>query len=353
MNRKTLLTFAEAIMAGSIPDVEKYKALAAIPDRDVLNLLPGAAMIREFYFDSEIHICTICNGKSGRCTEDCAFCAQSVSSKADIPIYPLLPKDKLQQGGLYAAESPINRYSIVTNGKRLSKKEVAAVAEAIAELDKNNISFCVSLGILDQDDFEVLKAAGVSRYHHNLETSQSYFNQICSTHTYQERLNTVKAAKAAGLSVCAGGVFGIGETDEQALELALALRALDVESVPINFLTPIKGTRLENCMELTPLRCLKIIALFRYVLPNKDILICGGRKANLRELHPLIFYAGASGIMTGNYLTTTGQTLQQDLEMIEQIGLTVRNKVNGEGMAKICQHHTTSSIRSTMDWLRG
>ncbi len=326
MDRKALLTFAEDIIAGAIPDVKNYKALAAIPDKDVFTLMPGADMIRDFYFGREIHICTICNGKSGRCTEDCAFCSQSVFSKTDIPIYPLMARDKLQQGALYAAESPINRYSIVTSGKRLSKREVEDITEAIAELDHNKINFCVSLGILDQNDLKVLKEAGVSMYHHNLETSQSYFNQICSTHTYQERLDTVKAAKEAGLSVCAGGVFGIGERDEQVLELALALSELDVDSVPINFLIPIKGTRLENCRELTPLRCLKIIALFRYVLPNKDIIICGGRKANLRELHPLMFYAGASGIMTGNYLTTKGQTLQQDLEMIEQLNLTVRKK---------------------------
>ncbi|QTA87525.1 biotin synthase BioB [Desulfonema magnum] len=324
MDKNTLLQLAKDIIAGNAPEIETCKTLASIPEHDAFTLLPGADMIRNHYFGKTVHLCNICNGKSGRCTENCTFCSQSKFSQTDVPVYPLLSKEKLQEGALYAAEAPVNRYSIVTSGKRLSKKEVEAVAEAFSELDSDKVSYCASLGILDQEDFETLKAAGVSRYHHNLETAESFFKNICNTHTYQERVDTIMAAKAAGLSVCAGGIFGIGETDLQILELALALRDLDVDAVPINFLVPIKGTPLENHSGLTPLRCLKIIALFRYILPNKDIFICGGRTANLKSLHPMVFYAGASGIMTGNYLTTTGQTLQQDLEIVDQLGFTTK-----------------------------
>jgi biotin synthase len=281
-------------------------------------------MIRDFHFHREIHLCTICNAKSGRCSEDCAFCSQSSHARTDAPVYPLLAEKDLQEGALAASKSQISRYSWVTSGKRLSKREIVALADAIEGLDGRAMHFCASLGTLDLEDFEILKKAGVTRYHHNLETCEGLFSRICTTHGYGERVETIIKAKQAGLSVCAGGLFGVGETDEQALELALSLRELEVDAVPLNFLSPIKGTRLEGCHGLTPLRCLKIITMFRYVLPDKDILICGGREANLKDLHPLIFYAGASGIMTGNYLTTEGRTLEKDLEMIEQLQLEVR-----------------------------
>ena len=326
MDRKTLINFAENILAGQDLDKEQCQLLASIPEHDVFTLLAGADMIRDHYFGKEIHLCCICNGKSGRCSEDCSFCSQSTHAKTDAPIYPLLDKTQLKEGGLRAAPTPINRYSIVTSGKGLPKIEVEAVAEALSELNRSQISTCASLGILNSDDFQILKKAGVGRYHHNLETAASHFPQMCTTHTYQERVDTILAAKEAGLSVCAGGVFGIGETDDQVLELALALKELDVDAIPLNFLVPIEGTQAENYDELTPLRCLKIISIFRYVLPKKEILVCGGREANLKELHPLIFHAGASGMMTGDYLTTTGRTLQKDLELIETLGFIPKKK---------------------------
>lgn len=324
MDRRLLFTLAEDITNGYTPNIDEYKALAAIEEQYVFSLFAGADMIRDFHFGREIHLCCICNGKSGKCSEDCSFCSQSAFARTDVPVYPLMGKSELRQGGLWALNTPINRYSIVTSGKRLPKIEVAAIAEALVELDGNRISTCASLGILDSHDFETLKNAGVSRYHHNLETAQSHFSQMCTTHTYQERIDTIMAAKEAGLSVCSGGVFGIGENDDQVLELALTLKDLDVDAVPLNFLVPIKGTKTENHNELSPLRCLKIISIFRYVLPKKDIFVCGGREYNLKELHPLIFYAGASGMMTGDYLTTSGRTLEKDLAMIEQLGFATR-----------------------------
>jgi biotin synthase len=188
------------------------------------------------------------------------------------------------------------------------------------------VGYCASLGILDQEDFKILREAGVSRYHHNLETSESLFSRLCTTHAYEDRVKTIRGAKEAGFTVCAGGIFGVGETNEQVLELALALRELQVDAVPINFLLPIKGTQLERAENLTPEHCLRIISLFRYVMPQKEIIICGGRETNLGRSHPLVFSAGASGIMTGDYLTTKGRSMGDDLRMLEALGLRVREK---------------------------
>ncbi|MFZ5571406.1 MAG: biotin synthase BioB [Thermodesulfobacteriota bacterium] len=326
MNAKTLFELAEALTAGADPDPAQLEEIARLPEADTLTLLAGADRIREHYFGKTVHLCCICNGKSGRCSEDCRFCSQSAHARTDAPVYGLMPAAELRQIGLRAACTPINRYSIVTSGRGLPREEVRSVADALAGLNGEEIATCASLGILDPESLALLTAAGVSRYHHNLETARSFFDRICGTHTYEERVETIRAAKAAGMSVCAGGIFGLGESDAQVLELALALRELEVDSVPVNFLVPIPGTPLENRRDLTPLRCLKIIALLRYALPDRDILVCGGREANLQDLHPLIFFAGASGVMTGNYLTTTGVSLESDLAMLQRLGFTPRPK---------------------------
>lgn len=324
MYRKKFISLAEGIIEGKIPEDERYRELLTTPDRDCFKMLCGSDMIRESYFGRSVHLCTICNGKSGKCSEDCRFCSQSAFSKTGAPVYPLMNRDDLKKGGVYASGTPINRYSIVTTGKGCSNREIREIAAAMAELDSEKIEKCVSLGVIQEDDFEILRAAGVTRYHHNLETCRSYFQSVCTTHTYDERVNTLKIARRAGLSLCAGGIFGIGETDDHIFELALALRDLDVESVPLNFLVPVEGTPFGHFHHLTPLRCLKIIAFFRYFLPAKEIIICGGREHNVKELHPMVFYAGASGIMTGDYLTTEGRTLQKDLQMLEQLGFSIR-----------------------------
>ena len=324
LDPKYFLDLSEKIVDGYNPIIDEYKIIAQIPDESVFYLLAGSNLIRKAFHGNSIHLCTICNGKSGRCTEDCTFCAQSSVSKATISKYSLMPKHDLQEGARKAIDTPINRYSIVTSGKRLSRKEVDTIAEAISELDQNKLDYCVSLGTLGKEDFDILVKAGVTRYHHNLETSKSHYPAICSSHSYEERIETIEQAKRTGLSICSGGIFGIGESDDQILELALTLKQLEVDSVPINFLTPIKGTPLESQNSLTPLKCLKIISLFRYMLPRSEIIICGGRIHNLMELHPFVFHSGASGIMTGNYLTTKGQTLKSDLNLLRSLELKSR-----------------------------
>jgi biotin synthase len=326
LNKKQniFLRLAEDIIEGDSPDVKMYEAIARLPVAHTFSLLPGANMLREHYFGKTVHLCTICNGKSGRCSEDCKFCAQSSHYNTDASVYPLMGKEKLVEAGKQVAQTSADRFSIVTTGRHLGDREVKKVADALKEVKNFGINTCASLGILEADAFVTLKAAGIDRYHHNLETAQSFFSNACTTHQYQDRVDTIKRAKAHGFSVCAGGIFGVGETNDQVLELALALKALNVDAVPLNFLVPIPGTPLGSESQLSPLDCLKIIALFRYVIPDKEIIICGGREANLKALHPFVFYAGASGIMTGNYLTATGRSVESDLELISQLGLSVR-----------------------------
>ncbi len=326
MKREYFLSLAEKIIEGHFPDSRIYRELARVPDKDVMKMLPGADLLREHYFGERIHLCTICNGKSGRCSEDCRFCAQSSHYRTDVPVYPLMDRETLAAAGISLAGTPVNRYSIVTTGKGLPAGEVAQVADALSLVSETGTHACASLGILGEEELKVLQAAGVDRYHHNLEAARSYFPKMCGTHGFEARVETIRRAKRLGLSVCAGGIFGIGETDDQVLELAETLKELAVDAVPINFLVPIPGTPFEKHARLSPLRCLKIIALFRYILPQTEIIICGGREANLKELHPLVFFAGASGIMTGNYLTAAGRPLEDDLRIIDRLGLTVRKK---------------------------
>ena len=312
---------ALGIASGGMPAKEDLDRLLSLPYPEVSTLFYGADMLRRKYFGSRISLCTITNAKSGKCAEDCAFCAQSSHYQGAAQVYPLKKARELADTGKSVAGSDIKRFSMVTSGRSLSPDEVMEVAHAVRELAGEKIRTCASLGILEATDLDHLKQAGLERYHHNLETAPGFFQKVCTTHDIIHRIETVDRAKKAGLSVCSGGVFGLGETDAQVVELALTLRDLDVDAVPVNFLVPIPGTPLENIPRITPLRCLKINSLMRYILPDREIIICGGRMENLRELHSLIFLAGASGLMTGNYLTTSGRSLEEDLRLIRDLGL--------------------------------
>jgi biotin synthase len=326
MRTKQYVSLAEQIVGGYEPSHDEYLKIVGMPDADVMKILPGADLLREHFFGNQVHLCTICNGKSGQCSEDCRFCSQSSHYRTGSLAYPIMEAEKLVEIGVPVARTQVNRYSIVTTGKGLHGKEVEQVAMALEKIRETGVGTCASLGILGEEAFSRLHGAGVGRYHHNLETAESHFENVCTTHGFNERVETIRRARRMGFSVCAGGIFGIGESDSQVLELALNLKALSVDAVPINFLVPIAGTPFETLPPMTPLRCLKIIALFRYVMPGTEVIICGGREANLKELHPLIFFAGASGIMTGNYLTAEGRKLEEDVALIERLGLSVRQK---------------------------
>ena len=282
-------------------------------------LFAGAHKIREHFCGDRVGLCSIINAKSGRCAENCSFCAQSAHANTDTPVYPLKSKDEIVAGAKKADEGKGHCYGIVTSGTRISQgPELDTILESFREIRKTtSIKPSASLGMLDQQTAEALAEAGCVTYHHNLETSRSFFPEICTTHDYEEDVETIRVAKAAGMRVCCGGIFGLGESAEQRIELATTLRDLDVDSIPVNFLNPVPGTKLEGQTDLTPMDCLRIVAMMRYVLPARHITVCGGREPNLREFQSWIFMAGADGMMIGNYLTTSGRDEQVDLQMIK------------------------------------
>jgi biotin synthase len=286
------------------------------------SLIAAASEIREFYKGKTISLCAIINAKSGRCAEDCAFCAQSAHHLTDAPVYSLVSADEMIENARKAGDDGAHMFGIVTSGTEIgSDKEWNEILRAVKEIKGSGIKPCASLGMLNKQQAHDLKKAGLHRYHHNLETSRSFFPNICSTHDYEEDIRTVLAAKEAGLSTCSGGIIGLGEQMEQRIELALTLKELDVDSVPLNILNPIQGTPLAGAAPLQPLEILMTVALFRFILADKDIKLCGGKEKNLRQLLPLSLIAGCNSLMTGNYLTTTGRDTELDLEMIRDLGL--------------------------------
>lgn len=309
------------------------KKMAAISPDEALELfieasghpwmiLAAASEIREHFKGKEIILCGITNAKSGKCSEDCAFCAQSSHYKTNAPSYPLKTAKQILADASKAAKNGAEFFGIVTSGKNLrAKKEWMEILKAIEGVRETGLSPCASLGMIDVEKAKELKAAGLFRYHHNLETAHSFFNNICTTHDYEEDIETIRAASAAGLSVCAGALIGMGESISHRIELAETLRELNVDSVPLNILNPVKGTPLSHMKILPPMEILMTIALFRFMLPDKDIKLCGGKEKSLRQLLPLGILSGANSLMTGNYLTTTGRDSSLDHEMISDLGL--------------------------------
>ncbi|HUN54459.1 MAG TPA: biotin synthase BioB [Smithella sp.] len=285
-------------------------------------ILAAASEIREHFKGKEIILCGITNAKSGKCSEDCKFCAQSSHYKTNAPSYPLKTAKQIIAEGKEAVKNGSEFFGIVISGKRLNgKKEWVEILKAVEGLRGIGITPCASLGIIDSEKAKELKSAGLFRYHHNLETAQSFFKNICTTHDYEDDVETIHAAKSAGLSVCAGALIGMGESISHRIELAETLRKLHVDSVPLNILNPIKGTPLGHMKALPPMEILMTIAIFRFMLPDKDIKLCGGKEKNLRQLLPLGILSGANSLMTGNYLTTEGRNSSLDHEMILDLGL--------------------------------
>jgi biotin synthase len=289
------------------------------------SVMAAASRIREHFKGKKITLCGIVNAKSGRCTEDCGFCAQSVHYHTDAPIYPMVSKGEMVEKAKRAREGGVHMFGIITSGTRVdSDAEWGEIFGATRSIGDMGLKPCVSLGLLDGEKARELKSKGLFRYHHNLETARSFFHNVCTTHDYEEDIATVMAAKEAGLSTCSGGIIGLGETMEQRIELAMTLKELGVDSVPVNILNPRPGTPLAGVKQLHPLEILMTIAVFRFILPDKDIKLCGGKEVNLRQLLPLGIVAGCNSLMTGDYLTTAGRSTALDMEMIEDLGLTAR-----------------------------
>jgi biotin synthase len=314
----------EAISGGGITE-KGALAVLQIPEREMWRLFEVVNEVRRFFKGDKVKLCSILNAKSGYCSEDCAFCAQSRRSQADIEKYPLMDEEAMVAAARDAKKVKAGEFSIVASGFAMHKKEeLKRVGDAISRIKKEEgMETCASLGALSREDAIFLLSCGLRTIHHNLETSRSFFGSICTTHAYEDDVRSIREAKKAGARVCSGGIFGIGETPEDRVELAATLREIDVDSIPVNFLNPIPGTPLAGVKNLSPFDCLKIIAMLRLFHPARDVIVCGGRRENLRDLQALIFAAGANGLMIGNYLTTSGRSAESDLGMIEDMGLKV------------------------------
>lgn len=303
--------------------VTRDEALA-LADEPLDDLTAAADEIREKMCGNRFDLCTIVNGKCGRCPEDCKYCAQSVHyHTACQDTYPLLATEVLLEGARRNQEQGVLRYSIVTSGKRLSDAEVEQVCGSIREIRRQiGIEVCVSFGFLDEEQFQKIKAAGASRVHCNLETSRNYFPQVCTTHTYDEKVAVLRAAKNAGLSICSGGIMGLGETMEDRIDMALALRDLGVKSVPVNLLNPIKGTPYERNRILSNDELCRIVAVFRFIIPDGDIRLAGGRGL-VGDKGAKCFKSGANAAISGDMLTTAGVTVATDMALVEGLGYEV------------------------------
>ncbi|HEY3277945.1 MAG TPA: biotin synthase BioB [Syntrophorhabdaceae bacterium] len=285
-------------------------------------LMAAASEIREHFKGRRINLCGIVNAKSGLCTENCRFCAQSAHYSTDAPEYPFVGKELILDRARMAKEQGAHMFGIITSGTRINDNvEWDQIYDAISGIAALGLKPCVSLGMLDKERARALKEAGLYRYHHNLETARSFFDNICTSHEYEEDVDTVIIAQEAGLSTCSGGIIGMGESIAQRIELALTLRDLGVDSVPFNILNPRAGTPLANTPQVSPMELLITLAVYRFILPDKDIKLCGGKEHNLRQLLPLGIVAGCNSLMTGDYLTTAGRDPALDIEMVKDLGL--------------------------------
>jgi biotin synthase len=306
----------------AVTHVEALAILRA-PDDELLDILAAAYRIRRRWFGQTVQLYFLMNAKSGLCPEDCHYCSQSNVSEADIPRYNLLSREKLLEGARVAAERGSKTYCIVISARGPSQREIQAVEKIVPEIKRQyDLEVCACLGLLTSDQARRLAACGVNKVNHNLNTSPEFYEQICTTHTYQDRVATLRAVRAAGLELCSGGIIGMGERDEDVVRMAMELRELEVESIPLNFLIDIAGTPLADSSRLTPRYCLKALAMFRFVNPTSELRIAGGRELHLGSLQPLGLYA-ANSMFVGDYLTTKGQAPAADYRMIEELGFVV------------------------------
>ncbi len=319
-------SLASRVLAGDLLSREESIEILSAPEEDLLDLMQAAFRVRRHYFGKSVQLYYLMNAKSGLCPEDCSYCSQSKTSEAEIPRYNLLRRDDLLAGAQAAVERQAKTYCIVISARGPNEREMSAVEQIVPEIkEKYGLDVCACLGLLTPEQAERLKACGVDRVNHNLNTGGEFYSQICSTHTYQDRVDTLQAVRRAGMELCSGGIVGMGEQPQDVVEMALDLRKLEVESIPVNFLNPIEGTPLAGHGDLTPTYCLKVLAMFRLVNPNSEIRIAGGRELHLRSLQALGLYA-ANSLFVGDYLTTQGQLPQEDYDMIRDLGFEVTSE---------------------------
>ncbi len=287
---------------------------------DLKELSYCAEQIRKKFCGNKFDMCSIINGKSGKCSENCKFCAQSLHYKTNIKEYPLLDTDNIFKEAKHNSDKKVKRFSIVTSGKKLTDEEIDSVCKTYEKINKEcNIMLCASMGLLTEQQFIKLKNAGVSRYHCNLETSRNFFPKICTTHTYDDKINTINLAKKAGLEICSGGIFGMGETFQDRIDMFFELYNLGIKSVPINVLNPIKGTPFENNKVLSQEEINRTVATARFILPDAFIRLAGGRLL-FKDKGVSMFSSGANATITGDMLTTSGTSIDEDFNTIKKLG---------------------------------
>lgn len=315
---------AKRVLAGHVLTDDEAQLILDSPDADLLQLLHGAYKIRKHYYGNKVKLNMIMNTKSGLCPENCGYCAQSIVSKAPIEKYSMMKREEIIAGADRAMELNAGTFCIVASGRGPADRELEIVIDSVKEIKSKHktITVCACLGLLKSDQAKRLKEAGVDRYNHNINTSEAHHESITTSHTYRNRVDTVNLAKKSGISPCSGVIVGMRETKEDVISMARSLHAMDADSIPVNFLHAVDGTPLEGTDELSPIYCLKVLCLFRFINPTKEIRISGGREVNLRSLQPFGLYP-ANSIFIGDYLTTEGQESSGDFQMLEDLGFEI------------------------------
>jgi biotin synthase len=321
---------ADKAIAGETLSYEECQRVLRCPDERLLDLLAAANRVRQHFCGNRVHLHMLINAKSGLCPEDCHYCSQSAVSSANIDKYPLVAVDRLIAGARKAKEARSRRYCIVLSGRGATDHEVDYLADAVRRIKNEvDIGICCSVGLLTEEKAQRLHEAGVEQLNHNLNTSERFYPEICTTHTYQDRMSTLTAARNVGLSLCTGAIFGQGEQEQDVIDVALALRELEPQSIPVNFLLAIPGTPFGDLNEvevLTPARCLKILCLMRLLNPSQEIRVSAGREAHLRAMQPLALYP-ANSVFVSGYLTTPGQDYRDAWQMIADMGFEIEEHV--------------------------
>lgn len=333
---------ADRSLAGERIDRAEARAVLAAPDEVLLEQLAAAYRVRRHFWGNRVRLHFLLNAQSGLCPEDCHYCSQSKISEAEIDKYPLMARDKILNAAARAASLRAGTFCMVISGRAPGERVFGKVLDAVREVkSRHDLRICACLGLLNEEQTRRLAEAGVDRVNHNLNTSAAHTPNVVTTHTFEDRVQTVRNVKAAGITTCSGGIIGMGESDDDVIDLALALREMEVASVPVNFLIPVPGTRFEGVNALDPRRCLRVLCLYRFLLPSQEIRIAGGREVHLRSLQPLGLYA-ANSIFIGDYLTTAGQEARKDLEMIRDAGFVLEapdgSPLEGDPLAGVPEH---------------
>ena len=323
--RKEIQKIGDKVLEGRSVSMKEILPLLEVKGPDLMDLVAVANRVRVEFNGNEIDLCSLLNAKSGKCSEDCAFCAQSAHYQTDAPTYPLMNADQMVKEAKEAQKRRTGRFCLISSGRQLNDKEFEVILSGLDRIRKETtLDLDCSLGTLSEERAEALKKVGVTRYNHNLETAETHFPKICTTHSFRDRIKTIEVLKDQGFSICCGGIIGLGESPQQRLELAFSVKQLGIECIPFNILNPRPGTPLEHSEAIPPIEIIKTISLFRLVLPKGTIKIAGGREANLRDLQSLALLAGANGLIVGNYLTTPGRNAEDDLTMIKDVGFQIK-----------------------------